>query len=289
MDFLDTILDKEPPILSRDKDRLKIETLKTLRRLDGKQKEFVLRVLKEDKLIERKSPIISLSGADLRGINPRKSSSVPDNPGHTDSATSARINMFRKYLNSPGTFAGATVIYYGGIFAFGITPVGIGIALGTYAIYFTARKVTDRVKKNIDKNNVYKYDFSNINLNNVNLSSSDLSYANLSNTSFSEANLSKASFFNANLSKTNLRHTNLSRANLESADLSGADLTGAKVTEEQLEQAKTLKGAKMPDELEHPEFITSERLFLCPNCQNLNSREMRFCTQCGQALKYDFD
>jgi uncharacterized protein YjbI with pentapeptide repeats len=50
------------------------------------------------------------------------------------------------------------------------------------------------------------------------------------------------------LSGADLRKTELEDANLSGADLSGADLSGAKgVTEEQLAQAKSLKGATMPD------------------------------------------
>jgi uncharacterized protein YjbI with pentapeptide repeats len=48
-----------------------------------------------------------------------------------------------------------------------------------------------------------------------------------------------------------LRGANLSDADLTGADLTGADLEGATVTAEQLDQAKTLKGATMPDGTVH--------------------------------------
>jgi hypothetical protein len=59
----------------------------------------------------------------------------------------------------------------------------------------------------------------------------------------SEANLRGAGLINANLSGADL-----SGANLSEADWRGVNLNGAKnVTVEQLEQAKTLEGAIMPD------------------------------------------
>jgi uncharacterized protein YjbI with pentapeptide repeats len=64
-----------------------------------------------------------------------------------------------------------------------------------------------------------------------------------------EIDLSEAKLSGANLSKANLNRANLSKANLRYADLSGADLRGAVgITNEELEQqAKSLKGATMPN------------------------------------------
>ena len=58
--------------------------------------------------------------------------------------------------------------------------------------------------------------------------------------------------FKRRRSQALLSEANLSRAVLFQADLSGAvldnaNLSGAVVTEEQLEKAKSLKGATMPD------------------------------------------
>jgi uncharacterized protein YjbI with pentapeptide repeats len=44
----------------------------------------------------------------------------------------------------------------------------------------------------------------------------------------------------------------MQKADLEEANLVRADLTGANVTEEQLNKAKSLKGAIMPDGSIHP-------------------------------------
>jgi uncharacterized protein YjbI with pentapeptide repeats len=96
----------------------------------------------------------------------------------------------------------------------------------------------------------------------ANLTSADLTGANLIDASiglrhyagdepiitrFYDANLT-----NANLSGARIYGADLRYANLRGADLTGADLTGALITEKQLDQAKSLKGATMPDGSIHP-------------------------------------
>ncbi len=92
------------------------------------------------------------------------------------------------------------------------------------------------------------------------MDSADLSGANLSDIK----NLAGVNLAGANLTNTNLVGVNLIRANLNLADLSGTDLSQADlsytylkgaigITTEQLEkQAKSLKGATMPDGSQHP-------------------------------------
>lgn len=77
--------------------------------------------------------------------------------------------------------------------------------------------------------------------------------ANLSQAQLWGANLSESYLRETNLERSDLHRANLSEANLELANLGGADLREAnlsgvkKWTVEQLEQAKTLEGAIMPD------------------------------------------
>ena len=88
------------------------------------------------------------------------------------------------------------------------------------------------------------------------------SIVSLSQTNLSKINLSQATLYKADLSRAYLSGADLSRAGLSYADLSGAilgeailgeanllgaDLSGAIVTSEQLETAKSLQGATMPD------------------------------------------
>lgn len=65
------------------------------------------------------------------------------------------------------------------------------------------------------------------------------------------ADLSEANLFMANLSGANLATVNLENAILVATDLTKADLSGANVTDAQLVQAKSLKGAIMPDGTKH--------------------------------------
>ena len=105
-------------------------------------------------------------------------------------------------------------------------------------------------------------DLSRLNLRNTNLSGANLSGAFLSEsdlieTSLIQAKISEAFLFEANLSGADLTGADLSRAflyeaNLTGADLSWAKLRGAKIMQEQWEQAKSLKGATMPDGSIHP-------------------------------------
>jgi len=74
--------------------------------------------------------------------------------------------------------------------------------------------------------------------------------ADLSDADLSDANLSEA-----DLSYDNLSSANLQGANLTDANLTGANLSNAKVTSEQLAQAKSLKGATMPNDQKYEDWL----------------------------------
>ncbi|SRR6266567_6550340 len=132
----------------------------------------------------------------------------------------------------------------------------------------------DLRKANLTGTNLTETDLSKANLREANLSGvilirADLSFANLRGADLSFANLSKANLSKAdltaawpggwkriytNLSKANLSGADLTNAGLTEANLTGADLSQANlkdakgITIEELEkQAKSLKGAIMPD------------------------------------------
>jgi uncharacterized protein YjbI with pentapeptide repeats len=90
------------------------------------------------------------------------------------------------------------------------------------------------------------------NLGRAMLAGADLRGANLIYADLSDADLSKADLVEAYLIGANLTRANLNESNLGRADLSEANLSGAKVTAEQLDRAKSLKGATMPDGTVHP-------------------------------------
>ena len=84
----------------------------------------------------------------------------------------------------------------------------------------------------------------------------NLKYANLLNAELGGTSLRRANLSEANLTEANLTSATLSEADLLGADLTGAiltevDLRGAIVTTEQLNTAKSLKDATMPDGTKH--------------------------------------
>lgn len=75
-------------------------------------------------------------------------------------------------------------------------------------------------------------------------------------TKFGYANLDEANFTGAILALANFEGANLRGASLQDADLRRANLSKAKVTNEQLQTAKSLEGAIMPNgEKYHPEYF----------------------------------
>jgi uncharacterized protein YjbI with pentapeptide repeats len=100
---------------------------------------------------------------------------------------------------------------------------------------------------------------SDIDLGGAYLSGADLSYADLRGASLVNAELQRKD--ELNLSGANLSGANLSGADLSGADLSGASLSGTNLyeatgwTEEQLRQARSLKGATMPNGQKYEDWI----------------------------------
>ena len=85
----------------------------------------------------------------------------------------------------------------------------------------------------------------------TNLRETNLQGANLDSANLRYANLGLANLPGANLQGANLRGANLHGADLQYANLHGADLGGTGATNEQLAQARYLKGATMPDGTKH--------------------------------------
>ena len=92
-----------------------------------------------------------------------------------------------------------------------------------------------------------------------------LSYADLSDAELENVHLQEVNLWCANLENTNLRHADLEGANLpyaffkntnlSSANLERANLEHAIVTPEQLQKARSLKGAIMPDGSTYEEWL----------------------------------
>jgi hypothetical protein len=86
----------------------------------------------------------------------------------------------------------------------------------------------------------------------IGLSGADLREAYLRELHLIDADLTGADMKGANLERSALVGADLRGADLRGADLRGADLSRASVTQGQLDQAKSLKAAIMPDGSKHP-------------------------------------
>jgi len=100
--------------------------------------------------------------------------------------------------------------------------------------------------------NLRNASFTCVDLRNANLSGVWLINAYLTGVDLGHANLTNAALGEADLSSAYLVDADLSHANLKGTDLSYANLAGATVTNQQLNEARSLKGATMPDGSTHP-------------------------------------
>ena len=104
---------------------------------------------------------------------------------------------------------------------------------------------------------LHVYDLSEINLSYTHLEKACLTFTKLRGANLSNAMLDDANLAQVDLSGANLRSSTLFRTQLDGAKLDGAILDGAKiimshVTQEQINTARSLKGATMPDRSIHP-------------------------------------
>jgi uncharacterized protein YjbI with pentapeptide repeats len=215
------------------RDIARVRTLTALPRLDPKRKGSVLLFLAESGLIGIDDPIINLYRADL-----------------------SRVQLYKPWLeevNLQETNLSEADLYEADLFAANLSKADLSEAhLVGAKLYWV----------NLREADLRRADLHRADLNGANLSEADLSEADLQRTYLDNADLSKATMRAANLSEAHLRKANLQgasllganlhRANLADADLSEATLYSANILPEQLEQAKSLKGATMPDGSTHP-------------------------------------
>jgi uncharacterized protein YjbI with pentapeptide repeats len=103
---------------------------------------------------------------------------------------------------------------------------------------------------------LFNTDLSGAYLFEANLVGTDLSAADLRGADLREADLTAAGLTGANLRGADLREAKLVGTPLIGADLRGADLKGAYYSsEEQLRQAKSLKGATMPNGQKYEDWL----------------------------------
>jgi uncharacterized protein YjbI with pentapeptide repeats len=205
---------------------IRAQTLTTVRQLDGRRNDLIIRFLRESGLAVKKA-VVTLSEADLRGADLRGVylSEIDLHGANLHGVDLHGANLSRVDL-SGANLSGANL--RGGDIS------------GVYLREADLRGA----------------DLRGANLHGANLGGTSLNGADLSGTNLDSANLRKVKLSRANLSKANLEGADLNEAILEGADLSGAILSGANlcdatVTDEQLFLASSLKGATMPDGTVH--------------------------------------
>ena len=223
------LLDKDHPLRESAKEDevrkvARVRTLTILPRLDANRKRSLLQFLHESGLIDKNKPIIYLRDANLSGAN-----------------------LYKAFLNGVNLcevdLSGANLSEA----RLGIVPQKKDDE-GQEDIQEADLSKANLRAANLRLANLKQVKLWSANLTEANLTGAHLEGANLRLANLTKADLRNAFFTDADLSYARLSEADLSEANLSGADLGGANLRGAKVTEEQLKQAKSLKGATMPDE-----------------------------------------
>jgi uncharacterized protein YjbI with pentapeptide repeats len=170
---------------------------------------------------------LARAGADLRGVAPERKRSI------------VRFLLETELLeNKQGLLSNSDL---SGANLFGLPMEGVRLYLAYLRDAVLARS-----------------DLRNTDLQHTDLTGADLSAANLT-----QANLREANLVQAKLNKANLREADLSEADLSEADLSEAVLDGAKldkalVADAQLDAARSLEGATMPNGQEYEVWLKSK-------------------------------
>jgi len=223
-------------------------TLTVLRSLDTTRKGALLRFLYESDLISNEKKVVYLKGADLNQCDLIKANLRWANLSW---ASLKAAKLTRALLNG-ADLTGALLS------SADLEDAKLPGATLRLAILLEAKLTNaDLSSANLQDANLEgailqlthlgKANLRAANLSSCDLSQADLTEANLTRADLSDSRLNGVNFTNANLTGAILKNADLTEANLSGADLSLADLTGAKIDNQQLEQAKSLVVAIMPN------------------------------------------
>ena len=218
----------------------KQDTIATLEQLDSQRKAALLKFLAESYLIDSKTPIISLVGADLSSadLNRVNLSNLDLRDADLRDANLSRANLsgtklFRAALNrSDLSFANLSSAEF------------FKASLGEAKLFFANLSNANFNSADLKGSDLSLANLTGSDFSNADLSSTDLSFANLSTAELIGADLGSTDLSFASLKGTNLKGSDLSGANLRNADLNGADLSGANLSGADLTGAK-LNGANL--------------------------------------------
>ena len=222
-DLLDSKQDSEVRTLARAR------TLTVLTRLDSRRKGSVVQFLHEASLIKKEGPVVSLSAVRLRGAD----------LSHLDLLEANLSGANLNWADLSGTDLSGADLRNAHL---------SGANLNWADLSGVEMSGADLSDADLSETDLNEADLSNAILSGADLGGAVLRDADLIDADLIDADLIGADLSGADLSGAYLNEADLSGAYLNEADLSGADLIGAKgVNEEQLEEAKSLEGATMPD------------------------------------------
>jgi uncharacterized protein YjbI with pentapeptide repeats len=215
----------------------RVRTLTTVPRLDETRKRSVLQFLHESKLIAKNKNIVTLSGADL--------SSADLSGAHLSGTHLSRADLREADLS--GADLSGTILLQADLRkAILVGALLIEADLGGADLSEARLREADLSGADLSEAILVGALLVRAHLNKANLSKVYLIEADLR-----EADLSGANLVGAFLLRARLTRAHLIGADLSQADLGEADLSRAEVTQQQLDKAKSLKGATMPDGTKH--------------------------------------
>jgi uncharacterized protein YjbI with pentapeptide repeats len=270
------LTDKERPLQRvRPGDSLstvaRARTLTVLPRLDGGRKGILLRFLYESGLLNKNTPVFQISRADLSGADlsaaALSDATMPPPPFRPDSPPH-RGSTFVMLDLSGANLSGAN-LNEAKLVRIILAGANLSRAhLNDADLEHTWLDEADLsfASLNYSKLSVTSLRGANLygaHLDLANLRGANLTDANLDSTSLIRADLSGALLTGANLTGTNLHKAKLNGANLSGVDLSTVILQGAEPIDDaavqaQLEQAKSLEGATMPNGQKYEDWLKSK-------------------------------
>lgn len=204
----------------------RVRTLTLLRGLDPKRKGLVFLFLKDSGLVDREA-VVDLCGADF------SQASLPH--ARLGRVNLGEANLSKAYLCA----ANLSTAYLGEV---NLSGADLSWANLNQADLFGA---------NLSGADLTRANLSGARLNGANLTGCRLNGADLSGADLSGVKLYVGDLAGANLRGAKLGGAELVGADLTEADLSQADLSGTQVTRTNLEKAKSLEGAILPDGTKH--------------------------------------
>jgi uncharacterized protein YjbI with pentapeptide repeats len=216
----------------------RVRTLTGLQRSDGERKRSVLEFLYEAGLIVKGQPIIDLCWADFRGVN------LCGGILHKAALGGANLceaTLWKADLSEADLSVGD--LRKADLREADLSRADLSNADLREAYLNGA---------DMHEGDLYGAKLNDAKLNRVHLNNADLSFARMIRANLQGAWLDEANLEGTNLENADLRNADLRKADLSKAFLEGANLEGAKVTTEQLEKAKSLQGATMPNGSIHP-------------------------------------